>query len=439
MIADIVNIVTQQIIAKSIVEEKKIPYKYYAKIQPLTRSIQNISDLGSEFNTKNPFTYYKTMNKVVNYFVAPDINPVKPDKVYQYLDKQEENGVLENITRIPGHTIANSLIKTILKHDEYPKKIIKTSDKHQLMSLEFAKDKFLYILGHANNVEIVSDEEDKLSQDQQDELRFYNFYLEVKHIDESLYFIMSHIWRKNECLQLTNGTAGGLAFNKFSPSERDYIGDLDLYTESIKKFFAHNIKRTIMFQGIPGTGKTTLCATLHKKLSKKTIYVDMECIRSISNNDWFFIMKYTRPTLVIIEDIDRNFNALNLSMIEEPHYRVPLTLFTANAQANMPMAYRRPGRIDQIIDMEAPNESQRWMRVEEFAKIENIPLEDITESAQAELIRCITTHSESHVVELLRRYKVEGWDYQIPTNDISFGEGMNRKSMQQLTHVTEII
>jgi SpoVK/Ycf46/Vps4 family AAA+-type ATPase len=121
-------------------------------------------------------------------------------------------------------------------------------------------------------------------------------------------------------------------------------------------------------------------------------------------------------------------------MIEEPHYNVPLTLFTANAQSNIPAAYRRPGRVDQIIKMGDPDESQIWMNVQKFAEMEKVDLTEINDLAKDTLCDFMQSHSESHVVELLRRYKVEGWDYTIPPNDISFGETMSRSHMENLSY-----
>jgi hypothetical protein len=433
MIGDIMNIVAQQIVSKAIVDDAKIPYKYYEKIQPLTRSIQNITDIGSEVDPKNPFTWYKTANKMLSHFVAPDVNPPKKDRVHAFLDHKDEEGEWAPVSRYPGFTLANSLIKVLVASDKYKKKIIKTSDKFQLMSLEFEENKFLYILGHANDTEISSDDDDELSEEKQEELRFYALYLDTDYIDESFYFIMSHVWRNNECIQLSNGVEGGISFNKFKSAEKNYIGDSDVYIESIKKFMNAKIKRTIMFQGIPGSGKTTLCSTLHRALSVKTIYIDMACLKTMSNNDWFFCMKYAAPTVVIIEDVDRNFNSLDLVMIEEPHYNVPLTLFTANAQSSIPVAYRRPGRVDQIIKMGSPDESQIWMNIEEFAEMEGVDLTDIPIGPKELLMGFRKSHSEAHIVELLKRYKVEGWEYIIPPNDMSFQEGMSRDQMETIT------
>lgn len=119
-------------------------------------------------------------------------------------------------------------------------------------------------------------------------------------------------------------------------------------------------KRGILFEGLPGTGKTSILKSLCRKYDLRNIYI------ADLNNDCVFdkIEKIQGKSMIIIEDIDRYFQPLkdNDRIVSwEPRFDLSkmlnmldgalspeecLIVITTNNKNIIPSVMLRPGRID---------------------------------------------------------------------------------------------
>jgi hypothetical protein len=125
------------------------------------------------------------------------------------------------------------------------------------------------------------------------------------------------------------------------------------------------------------------------------------------------------PEMILVDDIDRCDHSLNqkLHLFEDKHCEVPLVIFTSNHYRQLPDAFKRPGRVDQIIEMMDPPESVRYDVIRSLGEQEGV---DIPEEKIPLLDIIYQEYPGAYVVELLRRCDIEGWDYQIPEYGLTF-------------------
>jgi ATP-dependent 26S proteasome regulatory subunit len=191
--------------------------------------------------------------------------------------------------------------------------------------------------------------------------------------------------------------------------------------EELGHFRAQGLRRNILFQGKPGTGKSTLCREAARRLSSRTLILTSEYLSNVAASEWKMLLQMLDPEMVIVDDIDRiSYNLESkLSLFEEGHCDVPYILMTSNDHETLPQALRRPGRIDMIFKLDDPepwvlDEVIRGLAEREGVEIPTEHLEHLRKIAQET--------STAHVVEVFRRAKVQGWGYEL-NGDITYTDG----------------
>jgi len=145
--------------------------------------------------------------------------------------------------------------------------------------------------------------------------------------------------------------------------------NLDLFYEKKSKYYDLGItfKKGILFEGIPGTGKTTLLKTICSKYSINNMYIvdlSLDCI-------WEKLKKVVDNSMIIIEDIDRYFNEVRDNINSEkivswqPKFNFEkllnfldgvdssnniLIVITTNNKNILPEVMFRSGRVDMIVN-----------------------------------------------------------------------------------------
>lgn len=201
-----------------------------------------------------------------------------------------------------------------------------------------------------------------------------------------------------------------------------YIGKLSGCIQEWKSFREQSIRRSVLLQGKPGSGKSTLCLHAASELTQRCALLSAHVYEEFDGAEWKNLLRLLNPEMLILDDVDRvgaQVLGSKLSSFEERRGadELPFVLFTSNNIEDIPDAFRRPGRIDQILVVEEPSSSVRRHMVEQFAQRIGV---SIPELEYERLEGMIATHSGAHVIEALKRARVLGWEHTQREEDITF-------------------
>jgi hypothetical protein len=129
----------------------------------------------------------------------------------------------------------------------------------------------------------------------------------------------------------------------------------------IRYFSQESTARSVLLQGEPGTGKTSLAYYLSQKLGYRTLVVDADdlCVSSIWSSNGsaqtlstIETLMMMRPSAVVINDIDRLADEQQVSLLQlldNIKDYASLIFCTTNHYRSLIEAIRRPGRLDDLI------------------------------------------------------------------------------------------
>jgi SpoVK/Ycf46/Vps4 family AAA+-type ATPase len=159
-----------------------------------------------------------------------------------------------------------------------------------------------------------------------------------------------------------------LIFSKLETNIDNYIRDAkleNLLLEEISKFRGRNIQRSYLLYGPPGVGKTIFCSNLAKKISGRILKIDSSVMENLNDESFKNIVRSLKYDFLIIDDIDRIevrntpiFLFVLESMKNFPHK--PTLLATCNHINSLDKAVLRPGRFDDIMEFNLPDEKERF-------------------------------------------------------------------------------
>lgn len=410
-----------------IVDGRRIPRKYYNKIAPLLSEFNRWNDTLSDFDTAKPQTWMKTGMRMTGMLVEQE-HPSKIDPVERFLSDSDCESSAPDCLEFVMSDIFDKLSMNV---------VLQTSARTIYRS-DLDIENGIFILVVRDNPPIGTAEED--DDEDYDPEHIGDVFLQNdsdKH-DKALSILGDRFWTNGHGMIFVDKSDDMIMVKDHKLSDRVYKGETLDVLLSMEKFKAHNIRRVVVLQGSPGTGKSTLCENIAEMIGKRVMVLSNAMLMNIDRDGWFNLMSMMRPDLVVIDDIDRiGSNRLenSLYLFEDNNYSVPLTLLTTNDKDKLPLAFRRPGRIDMVFEMPLPENDIRKKIVVEFAR--SMGIEDVPETHMGFLMEIMDEFPGAYIKELMLRYKAYGFDYQIPGNDMVFG-GLQQRLEKHLSTPTAV-
>lgn len=153
---------------------------------------------------------------------------------------------------------------------------------------------------------------------------------------------------------------------------------VDQYSQEIMDYLKDDVYRSILFYGPPGSGKSNLVRGISSKLGLKTIRV--KDLSEINADIIAEVVNIFNPDAIILEDVDsaavKDISDL-LDKMEAFNKSQKLTFGTANRVSSLEDALLRPGRFDEIIEINnlEPEVIRKMVGDDEelFKKVKNFP------------------------------------------------------------------
>lgn len=206
------------------------------------------------------------------------------------------------------------------------------------------------------------------------------------------------------------------------------LGFLERGEEALERFGV-TLKRGVLLTGQPGNGKTMAARWLISQACKmgyawRTVRAEeYEMARHHGNAHGMF--ELDRPGIIFFDDLDNALrdreefgqspdHATFLSELDGLEVRRGVVyLFTSNAQVkDIDPAFRRPGRIDQIIHFPRPDAALRRRLIEELWPreiVEGIPVDQVVQRTEG---RCFAEVEELKKLLVMRFLDQRTWDWE---------------------------
>jgi len=394
------------------VDNKRIPRKWYNKVAPLLVEFNRWNDTLSEFDTSKPQTWVKTGMRLTSMLIEQE-HPSRIDPVDRFLsDSDCESAAPDCVEFVLSDIFSHMKMESVLQ-----------TSARTVYRVDLDKDAGIFFMVVRDNPPVAGPS-DEADEDYDPE---YIGDVYLQNDDEkamkALSILGDRFWENGHTMIFVDKADDQILGKDHKLSGRVYKGEtLDVLT-SMKKFEDQSIRRVIVLQGSPGTGKSTLCENIAEMLNDRVMVMSNSILTNIDREGWFTLMDMMKPKLVIIDDIDRvgpSRLESSLYLFEDNNYQVPLTLLTTNDKDKLPLAFRRPGRIDMVFEMPLPGQDIRRKIVVEFAK--TMGIESVPDSHMDFLMSIMDDFPGAYIKELMLRYRAYGFDYKIPTNDMVFGQ-----------------
>lgn len=396
------NIILSQILGSKVVVDKiKFSNKYYDKLDSGLKELEKWSNTFKGLEVDKPHTYFQTGLNVMRKISVPEeeIEINKKSLIVRYADRKG----FVRLENCNTYLFYQDIIRR--NYDDVLNLIEGDSGVFRVLPMDNGENFHFYELYEKDSeMEYLPFLPDNQTQPKR--------RAAVEDGLASLY------WENRQIIKL-DMRSDVIEFDDIDPIDRQYEGELTKISDNLIDCRQKGIRRSLLFQGEPGTGKSTLVGNIAKKVSKRTIVLTHSFMDWLNEHQWALLLRMLKPEMIIVDDIDRISRTMErkLSLFEDHYCKVPFILMTSNHFTNLPKAFKRPGRIDEIIEMQSPVRKIRYEVIRAIAEQEEIEIPDEKMPIFDEI------HQEfagAYIVELLRRVKAYGWEYKIPPYDLTF-------------------
>ena len=403
-------ILGQYISSKSVVDKIKVPSQLYNQMNQGINEIESWASIFSDLELDKPQTWVSTSMSLMRKISKPKQEERGPSK-FQIIKSKLSERQMWMVSEYKNWKALLPIYRMVIKN-LYPdvKKVLKL-ENGSIKVVRFDDQSSDFYFYEENNEGDFSERET------------LPFFLHPRHDDFDKFNerMAQAFWKDRDIVQL-HIERNSLEFEEFDAPDRKYEGVLSSLGDCFEKYKEKGIRRSVLFQGEPGTGKSTLAFNIADQISKRTVVLTHSFIHNIHEQLWKILMSLIRPDMIIVDDIDRISHVMenHLSLFEDHYCDVPLILMTSNHYMNLPDAFRRPGRIDQIIKMTSPPRDVRQMTIRSIAEQEYINPDTVPEEKMDVLDSIFQKYPGAYIVEMFRRIKVHGWNCQIQEYDATF-------------------
>lgn len=165
-----------------------------------------------------------------------------------------------------------------------------------------------------------------------------------------------------------DGVSRSAGLAKTSSRLDAYVSPIDFndFCCSTNKFQARGLNRASLLYGPPGVGKTTFSSLVAKELNGTLLVIESNSLNKIMDSGLHLeqLVRIVNPRVILFDDLDRVSNPESLfGEIErlnrnESKQKV-LILGSINSLNRLPEPLRRPGRFDEIIKFNLPDDIMR--------------------------------------------------------------------------------